>query len=318
MQRDRRRKLHLEHVPGNADRHHCAARNHGLKPKIRTDIAEVMFQRRRFLKSIALGTAVASLAGPAKAQTPGNLVRVSRPVGTMDVDLSPAWDDREILLDNTIGNTRLLLGDTFPDNLPVPDGFSFVLRKYAPQSNSIHCKPIGACTLGHFWKPSDPYGRFIILAMAGAKLTFDAVAKNWIFDPLDHLGYGPRSQRTVIVPAYQVTPESICEIVECNADLAGAPIFVSLSPFSHFCPASPVTGGCYLSWPLSFIKVDRGPRAITVAPAPGERFNISNDLRTTGLDRGYIYLKECGDGFTCYISAGGIYVTGVTGPGLLP
>lgn len=235
------------------------------------------------------------------------------------------WDGKLVVVDNPGGGTVIAL----PQADTMPTGLTFRIRKLDPTSNAVQVKTTHADdALNHFWKTTrptldangnlngseaQPYGLFLNLTQQAAMITCDGVA-NWHMDGMTFHRNFPQSQRTVIVPSWQLTPESINETVFCDVTQAGGNIFISINQIADFCPKSFTTLGNYHAFVVRLVKVDSGAGVVGMAGAVvgGNRqfINPNNDPELYGLNRGYYYLTKQWDAVDLYINAAGIFADG--------
>lgn len=233
--------------------------------------------------------------------------------------LDPNWHDREIWFDVTAGTLMLDLSSS----LGLSNGWApKLIRKAEPSSNTIHLKPRETTTrLNHFWRGGLNHGLYLNLTQNAGRLSYDG-ANDFFLAAMPFARGLPQSQRTVTIPSWNLTPESVFEVVNVNCASAGQAVFISISDIHDFCPPSPITGGNYHDWPVDVCKVDDSPHVVAIGPTKitGDwRIEPSNDAQTNpGYDRGYYYLKAKGDYVSLNITAGGIRVKSQFRAGMMP
>lgn len=228
-----------------------------------------------------------------------------------------SWHDQEIWFDCTAGTLILDLSS----QLGLPAGWApKLIRKADPTSNTIHLLPRESNTrLNHFWRggfrANNPAlgvkpGLYLNLTQNAGRLSYDGVNDFFLAAmPFDRSS--PQSQRTVTIPSWKLTPESVFEVVNVNCQVAGQPVFLAISDVRDFCPPDE-TGGNYHGWTVDICKVDDSPHVVAIGPEKltnDWRIEPSNDASTNpGYDRGYYYLKARGDYVQLYIHSAGIRV----------
>ena len=245
------------------------------------------------------------------------------------------WNGKLILVDNIGGQTNIML----PAANTLPAGWECDVHKIDPTSNSVEVKTTASeDSLNHFWKTTrplldgngnlignepQPYGLFLNLTQQSCTLRCDGVNKYLMSGTNQHRN-SPQSQRTVVIPSWQLTPNSVNETVMCDVTQAGGNIFISIDQVADFCPKSFVTLGNYHSWIVSIQKVDSGPGVVGFAGAMvnGNRQMIdpNNDTEVTGTNpsRGFCYLTKQWDKVDLYINAARIMAVGSFRRSMLP
>lgn len=211
---------------------------------------------------------------------------------TAAATLSAADNDRPVFCDATSGNFVV----TLPASGGLTPGWKIpYIGKIDPQSNVVEIRPQGSDRLNHYWDANCSYCPFLNLSQDQGDIIYRGEGDFFMRkSPLNRSG--PQSQRTVQTSGYNVTPQDVFETLRCTPPTGGQGLY--FNPITHFCPPSPVTGGCYLSWTI-WIENHSSQEDLTIFPSSGDALNgITNNTFTVGP----------GESWKVYIASDGLSV----------